>query len=198
MLVTVMSFKGGVGKSVTALHLAGFLNTQKSTVLIDGDPNRTAMNWNARGPGLPFPVLPESEGARVKDFDYAVVDTAARPDSEDLEVLIEVSDLIIVPTIPDAVALDATLSTCEFLGEKGSRYRVVVVMSPPVGRDGVEARDYLRGQGIPVFDALIRRYAAYGKAALAGVLVWEVRDPRAKIAAHDYAQLGSEVINVKV
>ncbi|NJL99878.1 MAG: ParA family protein [Synechococcaceae cyanobacterium SM2_3_2] len=198
MLITVASFKGGVGKSVTALHLSGYLSTQKSTVLIDGDPNRTAINWAARGPGLPFPVLPESEGSRVGEFAHAVVDTAARPDSDDLKTLIEVSDLVVVPTIPDAVALDATLATCETLQRMGSTFRVAVVMVPPIGRDGVEACDYLKGEGIPVFETLIRRYAAYGKAALAGVLVGDAKDPRAKIAARDYAQLGREVISVKV
>jgi chromosome partitioning protein len=193
MLITITSFKGGVGKSVTALHLAGYLSTQKSTVLIDGDPNQTAINWGSRGPGLPFSVLPVSEGSRVDEFDHGVIDTAARPDSADLVDLVAASDLIVVPTIPDAVALDATLSTCDALHKMGSTFRVVVVMSPPVGRDGAEAQAYLTDEGIPVFDTLIRRYAAYSKAALAGVLVGEARDPRARIAARDYAQLGKEI-----
>jgi chromosome partitioning protein len=52
MIITVASFKGGVGKT-TAVHLATFFQQQGPTVLIDGDPNRSASAWHQRG-ALPF------------------------------------------------------------------------------------------------------------------------------------------------
>jgi chromosome partitioning protein len=57
MNVTVMNHKGGVGKTVTAIHLAAFLAREfgrESTVLVDTDPNEGALEWAARGrlPGL--------------------------------------------------------------------------------------------------------------------------------------------------
>ena len=42
MIVTVASFKGGVAKSTTAIHLAAFLNARAPAILVDGDPNRSA------------------------------------------------------------------------------------------------------------------------------------------------------------
>ena len=42
MIITVASFKGGVGKTTTAVHLAAFLNESSPALLIDGDPNRSA------------------------------------------------------------------------------------------------------------------------------------------------------------
>jgi len=43
MIITVASFKGGVGKTTTAIHLAAFLQGQGRTLLVDADPNRSAL-----------------------------------------------------------------------------------------------------------------------------------------------------------
>jgi chromosome partitioning protein len=42
-ILTVTGYKGGVGKSVTAVHLATFFSELGKTVLVDGDPNRTGV-----------------------------------------------------------------------------------------------------------------------------------------------------------
>jgi chromosome partitioning protein len=63
MIVTVASFKGGVGKTTTAVHLGCYLQKKAPTLLIDGDENRSATGWNERG-GLPFKVVDELQGVR--------------------------------------------------------------------------------------------------------------------------------------
>src|SRR3712207_9187594 len=40
MIVTVAAFKGGVGKTTSAVHLAAYLSRQGETVLADGDLNQ--------------------------------------------------------------------------------------------------------------------------------------------------------------
>lgn len=106
MIVTVASFKGGVGKTTTSIHLAAFLQRHKPTLLIDGDANRSSLAWNARGPGLPFMVCDELQSVRyAKQFEHCVIDTGARPATEDLKTLIGGCDLLVIPASPDALSL---------------------------------------------------------------------------------------------
>ena len=120
MIITVASFKGGVAKTTTAVHIATYLNQSKTTLLIDGDPNRSVTGWSKRGT-LPFKVIDERQAARyARDFEHIVIDTQARPSPEDLEALAGGCDLLVVPTTPDAMALDALLLMVDTLKSLGT------------------------------------------------------------------------------
>jgi chromosome partitioning protein len=196
MILTVASFKGGVGKTTTAVHLAAFLQRRAPTLLIDGDPNRSASKWTARGE-LPFRIVDERQAAKfARDYEHIVIDTEARPNEEDLRALADGCDLLVIPTTPDALALDALLLTVEALQNVGAdRYRILLTIIPPKpSKDGEEARGMLKGRGLPVFKGEIRRLVAFQKASLAGVPVHSVSDPRAQQAWSDYERVGKEIL----
>jgi chromosome partitioning protein len=192
MIITVIGFKGGIGKTSVAVHLACFLN---NCLLVDGDPNRSATGWANRGK-LPCNLCDaENAAAIAKDYKNIVIDTKARPDTDDLESIINTSDLLILPTTADALALDALMLMVKVMPAE-TNYRILLNAVPPKpSKAGNEALDFLRGEmQLPVFSSMIRRYAAYQKASLKGVPVYESGDRMARIAWADYKDLGAEVL----
>lgn len=197
MIISVASYKGGVGKTTTAVHLAAFLNRKAATLLVDADPNRSAMTWAALGK-LPFKTVTDVQMAKhIRNYEHVVIDTQARPQKEDLKELAESCDLLILPTTPRGLDLDALLRTAETLKSLKANFKVLLTMLPPSpNKDGIEAREMLEQEDIPIFRAGIKKLTAFERAPLVGVVVGEYKDRRSGIAARGYEELGREIFGV--
>ena len=196
VIITVASFKGGVGKTTTAIHLAQYFSESGSTVLIDGDPNRSSTQWATRG-SPPFAVVPESQTAIVaRKYEHLVIDTKARPELSDLQALAEGCDLLVLPCTPDPFSLDALVMTVDTLAELGAdQYKILLTIVPPKPqKDGPHARATLVEAGLPLFAGEIRRTVAFQRAALEGTTVDQISSIEiATVAWNDYVEVGKEI-----
>ncbi len=198
-IITVAGLKGGIGKSVTALHLAAYLERkvgEGSTLLVDGDPNGTILDWG-NGGGLPVPVVSEMQAMRrAQDYEYAVLDTKARPEPGYLEELADGSDFMVLPTEPSLACLRVLMQTVQTLSEHGRTedLRALLTIVPPwPNRDGERARRTLGKAGVPMFSGEINRRQVLNKAIEDGVPVYNVRERTAAKAWDEYAGVGEEL-----
>ena len=198
MIVTIASNKGGVGKTTTAIHIAAYLQQQAPTLLVDNDPNRSATGWTARSEnGLPFRVVDANQALKVgRDFEHVVFDTKARPDREELKTLAEGCDLMVIPTTPDAMSIEALMGTVEALRTLGvGQFKILITIIPPYPeRDGEEARKMLEANGYPLFSSGIREAKAFKLAALNGQVVNQIKGQRAAVCWEDYVKVGAELV----
>ena len=113
--VTLLSQKGGSGKTTLSINLAiaAALDGQ-SVVVIDLDPQQSAARW-ARLRSGDNPVIVSGHGPNVADLvararegsaDLVVIDTAPKSESAALAAA-KLADVVIIPCQPSSLDLDA-------------------------------------------------------------------------------------------
>ncbi len=207
MRINVMGDKGGVGKSVTAVHLAAALGLrfgEGTTAIVDADPNGSILKWRERarleeeegGEGWPFEVMGPDDGDRWTRYENVVFDSQGRPSEDDLRAAVGESDLVVIPTTTEGLAINTLMPFVEAVEEMGGRerYRVLITMAPWWNRSASQLREQLETQGIPTFRTHVRRRQAFDTAAITGRLVYELPDRRARDGWRDYESVGEEAI----
>ncbi len=196
MIVTVASYKGGVGKTTTAVHLAAYLQTLAPTLLLDGDQTKNATAWSQRGKGFSFRVAGIDQAAKLaREFTHIVIDTGQRPSIDDLKAAAEGCDMLVIPAVPSALDTDGLGQTVRALQQLGATtYRVLLTRVPPdAAKDAVELRELLSEMKAPVFKTEIPRLKAFEKAAAHGQTVDESDDRNSGRAWDAYAAAGKEL-----
>lgn len=185
LVVVVCGSKGGVGKTTSAICLAGALRELQpgeNVVVVDGDNiTRSAVQWSrlADKPeeGLPFQVVSVNTAGLVKGRRHSIFDL--RGGESDLGDFKDIADCFVVPTFPDALSLQGaykTVATLRDLRVKGA-VKVLLVGVPPAREgDGAKARFALEEAGVPCFKGEVPQRKAVRHAAERGTLPRNVRD----------------------
>lgn len=201
MIITVASYKGGVGKTTTAIHLARYLNDLDRTILFDSDPTQNAMNWSLRGKDgnkLSYKVAPAEHAAKLaRDFNHVVVDMGQRPSSDDLRKASEGCDLLVIPAVPAPLDTDGLIQTVVALQDIGcTTYSVLICrVAPHDQKDAADLRTNLTKLGAPVFATEVPALKVFPKASGYGTTVDRVEDRNAARAWAAYSAVGEAIIH---
>ena len=210
-VVGVASFKGGVGKTTTAIHLAAILAKFGATILIDDDRNKSAREWakaaDEAGCSLPFEVVNSKQAPKhAANCRFIIIDSPAGTTPQEMGEMVEAVDFLVIPTFPDALCLSALFQTTQKAAEIRAvshkqklrdfcRVLFTRVMPHP-NPDGAEAREILLQANIPMFTTQISQRSALTRCALHGILVEADRTPGGQIAAQEYEAAGKELVQL--
>lgn len=197
--VLVGNIKGGCGKTTIATHLAAsFAQAGFVTAIADCDRQRSSLGWLTRRPAALAPIIGldwvKAVGDAPKACRRLVIDAPAAMHHKDVEDLIGISDVVVVPVLPGAFDQDATARFLKKLsGVKAVRKnrRVVAVIGNRL-RPGTKASEQLdaffAGLGFPVA-ARLRDSQIYPAMAASGSSVIEGADRRSRDYASEWQPL---------
>lgn len=195
MIIAITAWKGGVGKTTTAIHLGAYFQSQAPTLIVDADRNRSALIW-AKEDKLPCYVASQAGATSlIRQYPHIIVDTRARPEPEEFKDLAEGSDLLIVPTTPNHLDIDATFKAVEQLEPLKAQYRILLTKVDARTKTGREARERLQAANIPMFKTEIPLLVAFERASQLGIVVKDCSDPRARFAWQKYEAVGREILS---
>ena len=192
--ISMIAQKGGTGKTTLSIHLAVQASLSGiSVLLVDIDPQASATAWWRRRktdkPELAQADEDQLQGilnaARQRGYKLAVVDSAPHS-SAAAETCARLSDLILIPSRPAILDLDAISVTTNLVERVGVPAKIVLNACPPPTRYGEphivsEAREALQAYNIPVYGPILSQRAAFSHALIDGRAITEF-DPKSKAA----------------
>ena len=199
LAVLVGNIKGGCGKTTIATHLASaFALRGLRTAIGDCDRQRSSLNWLKRRPAAAPAIAgldwSKDLGDPPKNVERLVIDAPAAMHHKDVEDLIRIADVVVVPVLPGAFDQDATAHFLKKLSEvkavrKNKRVVAIVGNRLRLGTRASEQLDvFFGGLGFPVV-ARLRDSQIYPNVAAEGASVLEGGARRARDYAAEWAPL---------
>ncbi|UNE53770.1 ParA family partition ATPase [Bartonella machadoae] len=187
MIIGLLNQKGGVGKTTLSVNLAAsFARTGARVLLIDVDPQGSALDWAAAREEAPlFPVVGLPRATVHKeitqigcDYDHIFIDGPPRVTDLARSALMA-SDLVLIPVQPSPYDIWAADGIVKLIGEarvyKGNLKSAFVInrkiVNTAIGRDVGEA---LGVYSEHVLSASVAQRVIFAEATAQGKAVYEV------------------------
>ncbi len=186
--LSILSQKGGTGKTTLALHLAvAAEQAGRPTAVIDLDPQASAASWGDQRDENDGPVVISAPPTRLaailttaerEGADLAIIDTAPHSESAALAAA-RASDLILIPCRPAILDIRAIGTTTDLVQLAAKPAAVILNAVPPRGTLADEAEAAVEGYGFPVAPVRIGHRAALFHSLTLGRTAQEY-EPRGK------------------
>ena len=197
--ILVANIKGGCGKTTIATHLAAaYAAAGHGTALADVDRQRSSLGWLARRPADAPAVVGLDWAKDVSDAPKGirrlVIDAPAALKTRQIEDLVRMADIVVLPVLPSAFD---ELATQRFLGKLEelksiAKHRKAVAVVGNRLRARTKAADrldqFLGGVGHSVVTRL-RDSQIYADAAASGLSLFDLTGKRAAEHRADWEPL---------
>ena len=208
MIIALLNQKGGVGKTTIAVHLAAEFTTSRSqVVVIDADPQGSALDWSqarqrAGHPrlfgvvGLARETLHQEVPAIARTVDHVVIDGPPRVTALARSAMLA-ADLVLIPVQPSPYDIWACTEIVALVREAlifKPQLHAAFVISRKVVRTviGREVAQALAQFSFPVLRTAIGQRIVFAESAINGQIVRELSVQSA--ASCEIAQLTGEVL----
>ncbi len=208
-VIALLGNKGGAGKTTLAINLACGLNRRQPTVLLDADPQRSALQWREiAGEGAAYELVEVFDAvdqsaqivARYRDqYEVVVIDCPPSIDAKQTRQALVSCDTALIPVLPSPLDLWATAHIEKKLDagrDPNADLRVLLVINQlePRTRLSKLVGSVVSEVGLPVANTVIKRRVAYRNAILQGRSILD-EGAAAKDAAAEIQQLIDELVD---
>lgn len=194
MIISLLSEKGGVGKTTLATNIARCLqlNHGKHVLLVDSDPQGSSRDWHELNEGkylevvgLDRPTLDVDIVKFKNKYDFIIIDGAGKLCTMTTKAILS-SDIILIPVQPCVYDVMASRNLVDLVHQRheitGGHLRASFIVNRQItGTNlGKDIRPSIAEYNLSVFESGTFQRIVYAESASTGQTVFETNNASAK------------------